>query len=142
MPSLIELVAAHPIRQKPYDAIAFVRFDGNGVPLYRVAGETRDKGALEALKAAMRLYGGHCFHCGAFMPPQPMSHAATRDHVRPRQSGGLNLLHNLVFACGPCNRLKGAKELPSFSVERSVDYLRALDEHLTRCVMALRAAEG
>ena len=106
MPSLHVILAAHPLPKKPYNAIKFVRFDGQGTALYRVGKEKKELGAAAALKAAFEQWGGHCFHCKQWMPPQPFSQQCTRDHLRPRKSGGGDLLHNLVFACGPCNRAK------------------------------------
>lgn len=137
MPMLPALLAAHPIRKKPYNAIKFTRVDGNGRPLYRVAKDTQELGAAAALKRAFEAFGGHCFHCGEWMPPQPLSQQYTRDHLLPKCEGGRDYLHNLVFACGPCNRKKGRSALAGFNVEGSEVYLKALDAHLVRCVDAL-----
>lgn len=144
MPTLTALITAHPLRKKPYNAIRFVHLNMHGVPIYRVGKNGRECGAEEALRTAFEMHGGHCFHCKKWTPPQKLSHAITRDHVRPRADGGANILHNLVFACGPCNAGKGRQNLASFNVERGAEYLNALDEHLTRCVKALgeAAAKG
>jgi hypothetical protein len=66
-----------------------------------------------------------------------MSHECTRDHLRPKRDGGGDYLHNLVFACGDCNRGKGGKNLVLFRPEAGGKYLKALDEHLTRCLKQL-----
>ena len=138
MSSLDRILAAHPLAEKPYDAIEFVRVDGNGTPLYRV-GKNKERGAAEALRLAFQQFGARCFHCRKPMPPQPLSHDCTRDHLRPRQDGGLDYLHNLVFACGKCNRQKGGSDLISFSPEVGSEYLKALDEHLVRCLKSLKS---
>lgn len=137
MTALNRIVAAHPLNRKPYDAIRFVHTDGNGTPLYTVARNPKELGAGAALKAAFERFGGHCFHCGLWMPAQPLSLDYTRDHVRPRALGGQDYLHNLVFACGPCNRGKGGGNLISFRPEAGVEYLQALDAHIVRCLKSL-----
>lgn len=137
MSSFDRIIAAHPLDKKPYNAIRFVRWDGNGKPIYRVARHDKEMGAAEALRFAFERFGGHCFHCKDWMPAQRLSHECTRDHLRPRVSGGLNYLHNLVFACGECNRKKGGSDLIAFSPEVGSEYLKALDEHLVRCLRAL-----
>jgi len=138
MTSLGRIVAAHPLRKhKPYNAIKFVRVDGNGTPLYRVGKGKKETGAAEALRVAFQKLGGHCFHCDKWMPPQPMSHDCTRDHLRPRRDGGQDYLHNLVLACGPCNRSKGGDDVVSFRADVGSEYLKALDEHLVRCIKEL-----
>jgi 5-methylcytosine-specific restriction endonuclease McrA len=137
-PQIGAIIAAHPIRKKPYNAIKFVRFDGFGTPLYRVAKDRAEMGAASALKVAFGRFGAHCFHCKQFMAPQVLSHLCTRDHLRAKANGGKAYLHNLVFACGPCNRNKGRKELINFNGEAGVEYLKALDEHLQKCIEALR----
>ena len=138
MSSLERIVAAHPLRKyKPYSAIKFARVDGVGTPLYTVAKGKKEMGAREALRTAFELFGGFCFHCKKPMPPQPLSQDCTRDHLRPKHDGGQNFLHNLVFACGPCNRKKGARDVISFSPEVGSEYLKALDEHLVRCLERL-----
>ena len=137
MSALHKTLAAHPLAKKPYNAIKFARTDGNGVPLYRVGKTGQDLGAAAALKSAFELFGGHCFHCKIWMPPQPLSHDCTRDHLRPRKDGGKDYLHNLVFACGPCNRAKGGSDLISFRAEVGAEYMKALDAHLVRCLQKL-----
>jgi len=134
---LCRMLLAHPIRKKPYNAIRFVRFDGKGIPLYRV-GKSTERGAAEALRLAFETHGGHCFHCKKWMPPQKMSHHCTRDHVRPRVLGGGDHLHNLVFACGNCNRRKGGQKLIMFDAALGDEYTAALEAHLIRALNAMR----
>jgi 5-methylcytosine-specific restriction endonuclease McrA len=141
MNMISKLIAAHPIQKRPYHSIRFSRCDGNGVPLYTVNGMDGECGAMEALKRSFAKNGGHCFHCDNWLPPQSLSLDITRDHIRPRALGGSEYLHNLVLACGPCNRNKGEKNLADFSVEKSKEYARALDEHLTRCLAELAKAD-
>ena len=139
MTPLHRLIAAHPLAtKKPYNAIKFARVDGNGALLYTVARDTKELGAAAALKVAFEQFGGHCFHCKTWMAPQSLSQDCTRDHLHPRKDGGTNYLHNLVFACGPCNRGKGHRDLISFRAEAGVEYMKALDAHLVRCLRTLR----
>jgi len=137
MSALHKALAAHPLAKKPYNTIRFARIDGNGTPLYRVGKIKQELGAAAALKSAFERFGGHCFHCKEWMPPQPLSHDCTRDHLRPRKDGGKDYLHNLVFACGRCNRAKGGSDLISFRAEVGVEYMKALDAHLVRCLQKL-----
>ena len=46
-----------------------------------------------------------CLYCGERFPVS----ALTRDHVVPRSRGGADTWENVVSACGPCNRRKGAR---------------------------------
>ena len=136
MPSLHVLLAAHPLPKKPYNAIRFARYNGHGTALYTVGKNKKELGAGAALKIAFEQWGAHCFHCKAWMPPQPLSQDCTRDHLRPRKNGGSDLLHNLVFACGPCNRAKGGADLISFRAEVGSEYMAALEAHLAKCIKA------
>lgn len=137
MSALGRVLAAHPLGKKPYNAIKFARVDGMGTPLYTVGKTGKELGAGAALRLALQRFGGHCFHCGRFMPPQPLSQECTRDHVRPKKAGGGDFLHNLVIACGACNRGKAAHDVVEFRPESGSKYLRALDEHLVRCLKEL-----
>jgi 5-methylcytosine-specific restriction endonuclease McrA len=137
MKPLQKAVAAHPLAKKPYNAIKFAGVDQNQTPLYTVAKDKKTMGAAEALRAAFEQFGGHCFHCKAWMPPQSLSQQCTRDHLRPRRDGGRDYLHNLVFACGPCNRAKGGTDVVGYRAEVGAEYLKALDAHLVRCLKKL-----
>jgi 5-methylcytosine-specific restriction endonuclease McrA len=132
------MVAAHPLRKyKPYNAIKFARVDGIGTPLYTVGADKTALGPAAALKSAFEQFGAHCFYCETWVEPQPMSQAFTRDHVRPTSDGGEDYLHNLVFACGPCNRHKGGNDLITFRAERGIKYLNAMDAHIVGCLKEL-----
>ncbi|MGE5063008.1 MAG: HNH endonuclease [Myxococcales bacterium] len=136
MSSLDRVVAAHPLRKyKPYNAIKFVRVDGNGTPLYRVGKDKKEQGPASALRLAFERFGANCFHCEDWMLPG--SDECTLDHLRPKKDDGEGLLHNLVFACRRCNHKKGANDLVSFQAEVGAKYLKALDEHLIRCLNKL-----
>jgi hypothetical protein len=137
MAKLEKLIAEHPLREPPYSFIAYSRIDGQGTPLYRVGSAPKEMGAAEALKLAFRENGGRCFHCKTELRPQKLSHQCTRDHVRPRCEGGPDRLYNLVISCGPCNREKAGKDVIAFRAESASAYLKALEEHLGRCVAAL-----
>ncbi len=135
--TLAALIAAHPLQKKPYNAIKFVRVNGDGIALYRVKGDDREMGAKLALKAAFERFGAHCFHCEKWMEPQKLSHKCTRDHLHPKVEGGNDKLHNLVFACSDCNRAKGRAHLITFNVETGIVYQLALAEHVARCIDAI-----
>jgi 5-methylcytosine-specific restriction endonuclease McrA len=138
MSELGRIIAGHPLaRFKPYNAIKFASFHPNGTPLYTVSKQPAKLSARNALALAMKLHGGHCFHCEAWMEPQELSQDVTRDHVTPKSKGGGAYLHNLVFACGTCNRGKAALELIDFKPESGKKYLNALSAHLTRCIEKL-----
>lgn len=51
---------------------------------------------------------GECQYCGC----HPTGRELTMDHVIPVSKGGATTWQNVVLACGPCNRRKGAR-LPS-----------------------------
>jgi 5-methylcytosine-specific restriction endonuclease McrA len=136
--TLDSVATAHPIGTKPYHCIRFSRFDHNAAPLYTVTGIDGEYGAYNALRHALARHGGHCFHCGKWIEPQPMSQEVNRDHIQPRSSGGSNYLHNLVLAHGDCNRAKGSKDLAQFSVERGDKYLKLLDQHIIKIIESLR----
>lgn len=142
MLALLKIIAAHPLRDRlPYNAIKFVRADQFGTPLYRVARGKKEMGAPEALRMAFEKLGANCYYCGKWMRPQPLSHDCTRDHLRPKTDGGTSYLHNLVLACGGCNRRKGGSDLISFRAEKGSEYLKALDTHLIRCLAKIRGPE-
>lgn len=49
--------------------------------------------------------GFRCQYCGAHKAMPDL----TYDHVLPRHQGGRTDWHNIVTACGPCNRQKGGR---------------------------------
>jgi 5-methylcytosine-specific restriction endonuclease McrA len=140
MSSLARIVAAHPLRRyKPYNAIKFVRIDGNGAPLYKVGKDPKVMGASAALRLAAEKFGGHCFYCERFMSPEEVPQVCTNDHVQPRAKGGHNYLHNLVFACVECNREKGARDVINYRPEEGREFLDALDAHLVECLRKIES---
>jgi 5-methylcytosine-specific restriction endonuclease McrA len=54
-------------------------------------------------KAVLARDGEVCSYCGTTAGPFDV------DHVVPRSRGGTNSADNLVVACAPCNRSKGAR---------------------------------
>jgi len=137
MEKLLQTIAAHPLRHGPYNAIKFVRLNHHGKPLYRVGKSAKELGAAAALRAAFKEHGAQCFHCNKIMEPQALSYDCTRDHVRPKKDGGREYLHNLVIACGSCNRSKGASDIVTFRPKAGRKFLRALDAHLVHCLEQL-----
>jgi len=57
--------------------------------------------------------------------------------LRPKKDDGDAHLHNLVFACLPCNRDKGCKDMVEYRPDVTSAYLKALDAHLVRCLKQL-----
>jgi 5-methylcytosine-specific restriction endonuclease McrA len=137
MSSLDRIVAAHPLKKKPYNAIKFSRVDGYGTPLYRVSGDKMEVGARVALRIAAEKFGGHCFYCDTFMEPDVVPAMCTNDHVQPHARGGRDFLHNLVFACVSCNREKRDSDIVSFDPDDAIKYLAALSQHVERCLEEL-----
>lgn len=138
MIELLRIVAAHPVEDNPYREIRFTRVDHNGTPLYRVGEDGPETGARKALKRAVKLHGANCFHCAKPLPPQDLSQKCTVDHLQPSSRGGGDHLHNLVVACGGCNRRKGARDIVAFHRKRGSAYLAAVDAHLARCLSAMK----
>ncbi|HEY6661563.1 MAG TPA: HNH endonuclease signature motif containing protein [Sphingomicrobium sp.] len=135
MSSLNRIVAAHPLVEEPYGRIKFSRINQHDVPVYKVGRGKREFSAENALRETYRLFGGRCFHCGETIDPS----AFTLDHLRPKRDDGGDHLHNLVFACWPCNKSKAGSQLASFEAEKATRYLKALDEHLIRCIKNLNS---
>lgn len=137
MSKLERIVAAHPLNELPYCKIKFSHFDGRRKPIYCVGDQSA--GAKVALARAFEKFGGSCFLCGKKFKPTKLSQDITRDHIRPQSKGGSDYLHNLVIACGPCNKNKKDKELPRYRVDRTEKYLKALDAHIVKCLESLSA---
>ena len=133
MKPLQRAVAAHPLARKPYTEVHFARVDGCGTPLYTVGSDPKQMGAEKALRAAFKHFGGRCFHCDKPIKKKLF----TLDHLRPKKDDGDAHLHNLVFACRPCNQGKGCKDIVEFRPEITSAHLKALDDHLARCLAAL-----
>jgi hypothetical protein len=51
--------------------------------------------------------GGRCRQCGS-------SQDLHFDHVIPWSKGGANTVNNIQLLCGPCNRRKGADDIPVY----------------------------
>jgi 5-methylcytosine-specific restriction endonuclease McrA len=50
----------------------------------------------------------------------------TIDHVQPRAAGGGAEIQNLLIACGPCNKTKGAKAIELFDPKAGREWLSAV----------------
>jgi hypothetical protein len=137
MKPLQRLIADHPLKKTPYNAIKFVRVDGEGTPLYKVGRGQKTMGAASALRLAAQTFGGHCFYCNKYMRAEDVPEVCTNDHVQPRSKVRHDYLHNLVFACVDCNKEKGARDLISYRPEDCQVYLEALDAHLVECLRSL-----
>jgi 5-methylcytosine-specific restriction endonuclease McrA len=134
-------VLAHPLNASPYNRIRFKRFDGQSTAIYEVEGHAGESGAYEALARAFAKYGAECFHCGKRMPASNSMDQASRDHIHPKAKGGSERLHNLVLAHKKCNQNKAALPLAKFNPDAGDKYLRALDEHISRCIETLRSQD-
>jgi len=136
MSSLDRVVAAHPFAElEPYRRVKYAGVDGNGTPVYKVGKGKRKYGAEKAVRETHRRFGGSCFHCGKQIAPG--SGEFTLDHLRPKRDDGGDHLHNLVFACRSCNWSKAGRDLANFEAKIATEYLKALDEHLVRCLKKL-----
>jgi hypothetical protein len=71
------------------------------------AGERNTRSIPQDVKIAVAARdGGRCRQCGS----------ATElhfDHVIPWSKGGANTVANIQLLCGPCNRRKGADDIPA-----------------------------
>lgn len=131
MSALSKIVAAHPLSDEyPYNRIKFARLNQHGKPVYKVGKGKTEFGAERGLRVAFARFGGKCFHCREEIEKSEF----TLDHLRPKRDGGEEHIHNLVFACRPCNWSKGAKHLAHFEANIATHYLTALDKHLARCI--------
>jgi 5-methylcytosine-specific restriction endonuclease McrA len=118
----IEDAARHCLPNLPYRMIVFSRVDGQGVPLYLVAGSAKEaRGAAKALRLAFETHGGTCFYC-----KKKPGNNFTVDHVECVAWGGPNSLQNLVIACEPCNQHKGQQPIEAFNPEAGRAWLEAL----------------
>ena len=115
--------ARHWSAETPYRMVVYKRTDGNGTPLYLVAGSNcGEVGAERALRTAHDLHGGECFYCKHEVPKGEL----TLDHVEPEASGGSAHLPNLVIAHKRCNIAKGHQPIESYSPEAGREWLTAL----------------
>lgn len=134
MSKIDRFLAAHPLAEVPYSEISFSHFDGKRKPIYHVKGLDGNAGAKLALARAFERSGGTCFYCRKKMKAAELSQNVTRDHIRPKSKGGSDYLHNLVIACGGCNKNKGDKELSKCRRDATERYLKALDAHIIKCL--------
>jgi 5-methylcytosine-specific restriction endonuclease McrA len=137
MSNITHIVTAHPLDELPYNKITFSHLDGKRTPIYKVENLEQHAGAKLTLSFAFQKYGGTCFYCRKSFKPAAISQDITRDHIQPRSKGGGDHLHNLVIACGGCNRNKKDKELARSHRDAADRYLKALDKHLIKCLQAL-----
>lgn len=67
---------------------------------------------------------GKCFYCGKYLSPWAWAadnpRGWTKDHFVPKSKGGAKGNNNVVIACHPCNRKKGAN-LPTQKQQRKFD---------------------
>ena len=78
------------------------------------------------LEEQYRLQGSCCFYC----KDNTSYELITRDHFEPVSKGN-TLVNNKVFACRPCNNMKGNRTLEQFQslmIKRSCDILRKVIE--------------
>lgn len=115
--------AKHCLEQTPYRMIVYARSDGNGTPLYLVAGSNSPAiGAERALREAHKRHRGECFYCRQTIADEHF----TIDHVEPETLGGRAHLQNLVIAHKACNLAKGYKVIEAFKPEAGREWLSAL----------------
>ena len=107
----------------PYRMIVFARLDGQGVPLFYVAGSASDPcGAEAALRLAHKLHKGNCYICG-----KPIAQAnLSIDHVEPKALGGDNSIQNLAIAHKSCNNGKRHTIIEAYAPEAGRNWLEAL----------------
>lgn len=103
--------------------VVYKRTDGNGTPLFLVAGSVgRETGAEKALREAHKLHGGECFYCKQEVAEDEL----TLDHVEPEALGGSSHFHNLVIAHQTCNIAKGHKIIEAYNPDAGREWLNAL----------------
>jgi hypothetical protein len=70
-------------------------------------GERNSRVIPQAVKIAVSARdGGRCRQCGS-------TEELHFDHVIPWSKGGANTVNNIQLLCGPCNRRKGADDIPA-----------------------------
>lgn len=67
-----------------------------------------------AEQIARRDGGFYCAYCSTPLMGSPEVPRTNIDHVIPKALGGSNKIENLVLACAPCNRAKGALTVEEF----------------------------
>ena len=121
----------HWSSELPYRAIIAVQEqESNGTILYQVAGAAEmPRGALNALKLALKVHGGTCFYCKQQLATDISEHV-TVDHIEPVAFGGNHQLSNLVVACKPCNAKKGQGTIDAFNSRATREWLTALRDQI------------
>jgi hypothetical protein len=118
-----EHAARHCLEHPPYRMVVYARTDGNGTPLFLVAGSGRkETGAEKALRAAYKIDGGECFYCKQAVAEDEL----TIDHVEPDALGGKAHLQNLVVAHKRCNAAKGHRVIEAYKADAGREWLNAL----------------
>src|ERR1700749_1937408 len=57
----------------------------------------------------------NCFYCERLFNENRKDSRKTKDHIIPKDLGGINNVKNYIAACAECNRLKSNRNLPDFS---------------------------
>ncbi len=65
----------------------------------------------EALEEQYRIQGSCCFYCKESIPYEYI----TKDHFHPISKGN-TLVNNKIFACRPCNNMKGNLNIEEFKL--------------------------
>jgi hypothetical protein len=74
--------------------------------------------------------------------PSRSRKAVERPSPPSEKYGAGDVLHNLVFACGSCNRSKGGADLLPFSAEVDIEYITMLESDLARCIRMIASENG
>ena len=119
MPPLHALLAAHPLPKKPYNAIKFARFDGQG-PRFTPSARARSNLALPPLSrlrssSGVRIASTVRPGCD---PSRFLSSARETTSDLEKMVGEASSQPG--FPRGPCNRAKGGADLISFRAGRRV----------------------
>lgn len=85
------------------DALEIVSLDSDGVRLPVPTAKIVRPPLAKRIDRLIARDGARCRYCGTREGPFEC------DHVIPVSRGGPNRLDNLVVACAPCNRAKGAR---------------------------------
>lgn len=85
-------------------------------------------------ETALRKQGGRCAYC---LDPLTVKDV-TRDHKKPRASGGLDHKGNIAAACRSCNQLKGSIPYGEFVRMITTDKPRPTDPLMVRLIWSAR----
>lgn len=102
-----------------------------------------------SLEKLHKKYGGHCVYCGILTKldygPGEQHLKPTKDHLIPLSAGGRNGEKNIVLACFPCNRRKGAVDLRTLIYlwhERDPEGLDAFMARIKDSAAAIRETQA